>query len=332
MAKEKIWGLLLHLSTHFGWSWGKYDHLPFNDEYWEEILKKAVDAGINTIVLDVGDGIKYASHPEISMKDAWSRKRVRQEVKRCRDMGIALIPKLNFSTAHDHWLGEYHRMTSTTIYYRLANDLIKEVYNLFDKPEYIHLGMDEEDVKHCGGRDLAVFRQKDLYFNDLNFLLDCVKDCGAKPWIWSCPLFNTTEGYKKHVGIDDAVISPWYYHGIKREHWQPVSSWQDYIDYYAKRNMDIEFVEEDPYNVMCREKMLPLLKDGYKYIPTVTAFYNHQYNALDMMEYFRDKAPDEQILGYLTAPWVETWPTEHSRVQFEKTFKWFKEAKEKIYK
>ena len=334
MKKDKMWALLVHLSTHFCWGWGKYDHLPFDDNYWEEILKKAVDAGINTVVLDVGDGIQYATHPEISMKDAWSRKRVRQEVKRCRDMGITLIPKLNFSTGHDQWLGEYHRMTSTTIYYRLANDLIKEVYELFDKPEYIHLGMDEEDARHSASRDLAVFRQKDLYFHDLNFLLDCVADCGAKPWIWSCPLFRTTEGYQSHVGVEDAVLSPWMYHGIKREHWQPVSSWQDYIDYYSKepyKSLNIQFVEEDPYNVMWREKALPLLKEGYKYIPAVTAHYNHEYNALDVMEYFRDNAPDEQILGYVTAPWVETWPTEHSRAQFEKTFKWFKEAKEKIY-
>lgn len=332
--KEKIWGLLVHLSTHF-WGWGlKYKTLGFDDGFWEEILNEAVKADMNTIVLDVGNGIQFASHPEIAMDGAWSRKRVREEVKRCKEMGITLIPKLNFSTCHDQWLGEYHRMTSTTVYYKLANDLIKEVYALFDKPEYIHLGMDEEDARHAAGRDLAVFRQKELYWHDLNFLLDCVADTGARPWIWSCPLFRTTEGYRSHVGVEDAVLSPWMYHGIKKEHWVPVSSWQDYIDYYSKepyKSMNIQFVEEDPYNVMWREKALPLLQDGYQYIPCVSSFYRHPHNAMDTMEYFKENARDEQILGYLTAPWVETVPTEENRKIFEETFRYFKEAKEAFY-
>ena len=70
---------------------------------------------------------------------------------------------------------------------------------MFDHPEYIHLGMDEEDARHCQGRDLAVFRTKDLYFYDLNYLIDTVTDVGAKPWIWSCPLFRQTEGYQASV-------------------------------------------------------------------------------------------------------------------------------------
>ena len=338
MAQEKMWALLVHLSMNFCWGWrrkGNGEELPFDDKYWEEILKNSVDAGINTIVMDLGDGVKYATHPEISLPTAWSRKRVRQEVKRCKDMGITLIPKLNFSKGHDEWIGEeYHRMTSTPTYYRMTNDLIHEVYDLFEKPEYIHLGMDEEDARHVAGRPLAIFRQKELYWNDLNYFLDSAADTGAKPWIWSCPLFRSTEGYQANVGVDDAVISPWYYHGIKKEHYQPITCWQDYIDYYSKepyKSMNLTYVEEDPYNTMCRSKMLPLLADGYKYIPTVSAFYNHEYNALDLMEYFRDNAKDEQILGYMTAPWAEMLPTENSKVKFEKTFRWFKEAKEKIY-
>lgn len=334
---QKMWALLVHLSMNFCWGWNKKapnNNLPFDDKYWEEILRKSVDAGINTIVMDLGDGLQYGTHPEIALKDAWSRRKMRAEIKRCKDLGITLIPKLNFSTGHDEWLGEYHRMTSTKIYYNLAYDLINEVYDLFEHPEYIHLGMDEEDAEHCKGRDLGVFRTKDLFFYDLNYLIDTVADTGAKPWIWSCPLFRQTEAYQANVDADAAVISPWYYHGIKKEHYQPITCWQDYIDYYSKepyKSMNLTYVEEDPYNVMCRDKMLPLLADGYKYIPTVSAYYNHEYNALDLMEYFRDNAKDEQILGYMTAPWAAMLPIENSIAKFDKTFKWFKEAKEKIY-
>ena len=119
---------------------------------WTYILEESVRVGMNTIILDIGGGIEFGSHPEIATKGAWRRSRVRQEVKRCKELGIALIPRLNF-------------------------------------------------------------------------LLDCVSDTGVKPWIWSCPLFRSTEGYQANVGVDDAVISPWMYHGIEREHWVPITFW-----------------------------------------------------------------------------------------------------------
>ena len=135
MKKEKIWSILVHLTKNL--QENKYfDTLWFDESVWDYILRNAEKAGINTIVLDVGDGIEFATHPEIAVKGAWSHRRVRTELRRCRDLGITLIPKLNFATPHDRWLGEYRRMISTNIYYRLANDLIKEVYELFDKPEY----------------------------------------------------------------------------------------------------------------------------------------------------------------------------------------------------
>ena len=331
--KEKLWGILVHLSTN-----NKFPHeteVSFDDEMWTYILQECVRVGMNTVILDIGGGIEFGSHPELAVKGAWRRSRVRQEVKRCKELGIALIPKLNFSAGHGFWLGDYAKMISTTTYYQVCNDLIKEVYKLFDCPEYIHIGMDEEDARHVAGRPLAIFRQKSTYWHDLNFLLDCVSDTGAKPWIWSCPLFRTTEGYQANVGVNDAVISPWMYHGIEKEHWVHINSWQDYVDYYTTRepykSMNIQFVEEDPYNVMWREKALPLLKDGYKYIPCVSSYYRHPWNAYDVFKYFKENADDAQILGYITAPWVMTTPTEKSKDIYEQTFRYFKEAKDEFY-
>jgi len=331
--KEKLWGILVHLSTN-----NKFPHeteVSFDDEMWSYILDECVRIGMNTIILDIGGGIEFGSHPELAVKGAWRRSRVRQEVKRCKELGIALIPKLNFSAGHGFWLGDYAKMISTTTYYQVCNDLIKEVYKLFDCPEYIHIGMDEEDARHVAGRPLAIFRQKEIYWHDLNFLLDCVSDTGAKPWIWSCPLFRSIEGYQANVGVDDAVISPWMYHGIKKEHWTPIDSRQDYFDYYTKRepykSMNLQFVEEDPYEVMWRKVALPLMDKGYKYIPCVSSYYRHPWNAHDVFEYFKENAPDEQILGYITAPWVGTMPTENNKDIYEQTFRYFKEAKDEFY-
>jgi hypothetical protein len=49
------------------------------------------------------------------------------------------------------------------------------------------------------------------------------------------------------------------------------------------------------------------------------------------MEYFKKYAKDDQILGYITAPWVMTVDNEKTRVYFEETFRFFREAKEQIY-
>ena len=36
-----------------------------------------------------------------------------------------------------------------------------------------------------------------------------IADTGAKPWIWSCPLFRHTEEYQKHIDAEEVLISPW---------------------------------------------------------------------------------------------------------------------------
>ena len=331
-VNKKMWAILVHLSMH---QWNKhYDTLPFDDNMWDYIIKESEKAGINTIVLDVGDGVQFASHPEIAMDGAWTKKRVHDEIRKCKAHGITLIPKLNFATTHDFWLGEYARMISTKTYYKVCYDLIKEIYEIFEHPEYIHIGMDEESAKHVAKLQYAVFRQGELYWHDVRFLLDCVHETGAIPWMWSCPLFENVEDYKKYISPDECVLSPWYYNAFRKEHWTPVESRAEYVAYYNEgmyKEMGIKYVEEDPFLVNFRNVALPLLKEGFSYIPCASVFNRCDWNTHDLLEYFKDNAPDEQIFGYITAPWVPTLPTERSMLFYEESFKFLKEAKETIY-
>ncbi len=337
--KEKIWGLLVHLSGSFsGMAYKKWLAKPlaeyFDEEMWHEVVDKAAAVGMNTIVIESIDGVKYDSHPEISRPDAFSKEWVREQVAYCRERGIALIPKLNFSATHDAWLGEYARMLSTSTYYKVTKDLIEETYELFEHPAYIHLGMDEEDNKHQKGREYVAFRQGALYMHDLRHLVDCVKNVGANPWIWTCPLFDMTEDFMKEFKPDELVLSPWYYNAFRPEHWTPIESRAEYVAYYNEGDyaaMNIRFVEEDPFLVNFRAKALPLMEKGYRYIPCSSVFNRCDWNTLDLMEYFKKYANDEQILGYIAAPWCPIQRTERSEVFFEETFRFFKEAKEKIY-
>lgn len=332
MADKKIWSILVHLSMSM-WA-KKYDNVAenFDEGMWDYIIDESEKCGINMIVLDVGDAIQWASHPEISIKGAWTRKRVHQEIKRCREKGITLIPKINFATPHCAWLGEYSKMISTNAYYRMADELIHEVYRTFEEPEFIHIGFDEEDARHVKGKQLAIYRQKDQFWNDLRFLLDSVIDTGAKPWIWSCPLFNHPEEFKKYIDADEVVLSPWNYNALNPEHWTPVESRAEYVAYYNEGDyakLGIKYVEEDPFLVKFREVALPLMKEGYNYVPCASVFNRCDWNHHDLVEYFKVNAPDDQVLGFMSAPWFNTMPDK--KMYFEETFKFFKEAKEKFY-
>ena len=296
---EKLWGILVQLSMHFGYD--RYDTLPFDDSLWDYILENAAKTGVNTVILDLCDGIQYATHPEISMNGAWSRKRVRQEVKRCADMGITLIPKLNFSTTHRNWLGPYANMISTPEYYRVCADLIREVYELFDRPRYIHLGMDEENDYIGQFFDLVVYRKGKLFWHDLRFLMDCVQDVGAKPWIWADSLFEHTEEFMANVDPDEVLISPWYYNAFRPESYTPIETIDKDGKYAAQ---GLKFIEDLPDQVHIRKVAAELMHKGFVYAPTGSVFGGIKRNMPELVEYFENAKPcDGQIAGYITAPW-----------------------------
>lgn len=297
----------------------------FDEEMWDYVLEQCPQYDVNTILLDVGDGVQYASRPEISVKNAWSAERVHKELERCKALGITVIPKLNFSASHDVWLGEYRNMRSTEEYRQVCGDLIREVYAMFEKPAYVHIGMDEENNKLIGPD--FVYR-----WDDLRYLIDVVKSLNAKPWIWACPLFDYPEEYGKYIGATEAVLSPWYYNAFRPEHYTPVESRAEYVAYYNEgeyAKMGIKYVEEDPFLVNVRKLAIPLLEKGYQYVPCASVYNRCDYNTSDLVEYFRDNTPDNQLIGFVTAPWFAT--TLKNKAYYDESFRFLKEAKDTFY-
>lgn len=329
---NKLWAVLIHLSGNMWWSKAKgldwMRHKPglaLDDETWEFVVNGAAEAGFNTIVLDVGDGIRFDSHPEIAVHDAWTKQRLRRELERCRALGITLIPKLNFATTHDMWLGEYSRMISTNLYYQVCADLIREVYELFDRPQYIHIGMDEESpaMIELSGVELAIYRRGALLWHDLRFLLDRVKATGAKPWIWHDLLFGHPDECRQVIAPGEAVINPWYYRSFRREHFSPMPE-------ERKQELgDFAYLEEGNFFTTFRKHACPLAHAGYEYVPTASVCGNNPYNAFELMEHFELGAPDSSILGYMTAPWCST--VAHNKAQFAESFRTLRQARAKFY-
>jgi len=100
--RPMMWGNLVHLSMNMWCDWDNPElkggdvvyrpELRFDRSLWDDILKKMQEAGMNLLVLDLGDGVKYESHPEIAVKGAWSTTELRSELKRLRSLGLEPIP------------------------------------------------------------------------------------------------------------------------------------------------------------------------------------------------------------------------------------------------
>src|SRR5690606_7650716 len=118
--------------------------------------------GMNQVLVDIGEGIRFDSHPELAAKGAWTPDEMSAEVRRLRDLGLTAIPKLNFSASHDTWLNEYSYMVSSKPYYKVCADLIAESLEIFEKPPLFHVGMDEETLQHQRNLHHVVIRQFDL--------------------------------------------------------------------------------------------------------------------------------------------------------------------------
>lgn len=215
-----FWGYLIHLGFNM-WAdreapeWG-LEHIsakPFlrcDPGVWDATVEALVRAGADLLVIDLGEGVRYESHPELAARGAWSVGRLRRELDRLRQLGLEPIPKLNFSATHDAWLGPYGRCVSTPPYYRVCRDLLREVIDLFDRPRFFHLGMDEETARHQRYYNYVVIRQHDLWWKDFEFLAEQVERRGVQPWIWSDYLWNHSETFLQRMP-QTVLQSNWYY-------------------------------------------------------------------------------------------------------------------------
>ena len=227
-------------------------------------------------------------------------------------MGIALIPKLNFSTVHDAWLGIYERMVSTPVYYQVCRDLIHEVYEIFDHPEYIHIGMDEEGWEHADDPDYTyvVLRRDDLLYHDVKYFIDCVKETGAKCHMWQGVFLSNRQKAFETIP-KDVVINSALYYSYKKENWTKISEQsEEEQNFYATRFVQrhgytIEYIEEDPVVTRVIEARKDYLEAGYHMIGVTTNLFI-KTNEVDTAEYFKENFPKEQIDGLLTCPWLET--------------------------
>ena len=279
-----IKGYLVHLSFNF-WAdrdvpeWGlpyvaAQPYLRFDESMWQAILEKMVEHGLNTVVIDLGDGVQYQSHPEIGVENAWTTEHLRDELARIRGMGLEPIPKLNFSACHDVWMGPHARRVSSPEYYQVCRDLIAEVIELFDGPRLFHLGMDEETAQLQRYYQHIVIRQYSLWWHDLFVLVDEVEKHGARPWVWSDYVWCHPESFFERMP-KSVLQSNWYYGG---DFGEDVASAQAYRRLEAR---------------------------GYDQVPTASNWTTPESIA-STVRFCREHIASDRLLGFLQTVWKPT--------------------------
>ena len=255
------------------------DRMHFDEPFWKELSLKLRRSGCNTIMLDVGEGMIYPSHPELAVKGSWSADRLKDEVDRLCGMGFEVIPKLNFSTTHDAWLGPYERMVSSQKYYEVCADVIRDTMDVFAGAKNFHIGFDEEDmVDYQRNSSLVMFRRGDLWWHDINWFVRELEKYGARAWIWSDyirrhPLEEFCKKMPKTV-----VQNPWTYSATKAK-----MATAPFVKIFST-----------------------LAEAGYDVVPCGSNCYGVKENFPAMAEYCKGKLPPEHFKGMIMAPWIKT--------------------------
>ncbi len=299
-----IYSNLLHLSYNMwgDWeypNWGRYwcakPYLRFDQSLWDDLLKAMAASGLNQVVIDLGDAVEYESAPSVRVEGAWSARKLRDELRKCRDMGLEPVPKMNFSACHDAWLGKYSRMVSTDEYYAVVKGLIEEAIELFsekDRPRFFHLGMDEEEPHHQHTFQYIVSRQFDLWWRDVLWMCGIVEAKGVRPWIWSDYVWNHTQEFYQRMPRT-VVQSNWYREPVRGP---------DRSVYGGEFSMDIE----------CVRTYVELDKAGYDQIPTVSNWRTPE-NIYGTINFCRQHLSKERLLGYILTPWAPALEAERAK-------------------
>ena len=282
-----MWGVLVHLGRNFGGDNPFFAQMDFDEAMWREVAERMKSGGVNTLILDLSEGVVYPSHPELAIKGSWSADKLKGELARLRKMGIEVVPKLNFSTCHDAWLGEFARMVSTREYYVACSEIIGDVFSIFGKPRLFHLGYDEETLDMQKSYRHACARQGELWWHDFLFFVKQIERRGARPWIWSDYFWDHEEEFLKRMPRS-VLQSNWYY-GRRWEGEPP----------------------ERPYEAKRLAAFEKLDKAGFDQVPTGTNWVppyfkkgeTNDANFSGLVKHCRKHIAPDRLKGFINASW-----------------------------
>lgn len=305
MKKDFIKAVMLHLGPNGmagdayldeGWRernpkvYHKVAHkkMILDRQVWDDSIKLMRQGDLNTLVINMRDGMVFPGHPELAIEGSWTPDEMRAELKRIRDMGFNVIPKLNFSTTHCAWMKQYRRMVSTPEYYKMCADVIRDVCEVFDRPSHFHIGMDEEWPDAQRDEPFVVCRRGDLWLHDARYFVDQVEKLGMRCMMWSDIFREEPEKFVKMIPKSVLVLN-WYYSEMVDERDFPKPINFNPIGYYTYATLE---------------------KAGYDQLPTCSNWCGPKNMGRTIRHCEKTIAP-ERLKGFLSAPWLS--PTRENR-------------------
>ena len=270
-----------------------------SDEAWRKATDRAAEKGVNLIVVDLGEGLFYPSHPELAIEGTWSIEKMQAEIVRLNALGIEVIPKLNFSTTHNGWMGDYTHMVSSKPYYRMCEEVIADVMEIFGHPRFFHIGCDEErsDFQEKHGYKYVCTRLDDYWWHDLFHLVDTIEKHGARPWMWSDHLWYHPDFVER---CPKSVI---------QQNW-----------FYDSQNGGFDLETNTTSEQIRLQSFLTLDQAGFDQVPCSTNWVGGKRKSLGigaddvigkLVPFCREHISSGHLMGFMMASWAPTDTPEH---------------------
>jgi hypothetical protein len=148
------------------------------------------------------------------------------------------------------------------------------VAEVFDYPEYFHLGMDEE---YFGHSDLQTTRAPHIWWRDLHKLFDRCEHHNMRPWVWSDDYWHRPQEYLANMP-KSVLQSNWFYdpcYGKDKDGNYLQKGYQTYLDF---------------------DRL------GYDQVPTCSTWYIDT-NTDKTFHLCKNELSQEHLKGIMTAPW-----------------------------
>lgn len=256
-----------------------YTDLKVDESMWKSMTDRAGEVGVNVFVFDLAEGMVFPSHPELAVRGSWEPERMKDEIARLKSMGMIAVPKLNFSTSHDHWLGKWRNYLSTPEYFESCRDIIRDVAEVFDESPLFHIGFDEENfaIQDVNRFEYKRLRTGNAWWNDFLWFVKEVEGYGMRSWIWSDACWDKPDEFVSRMPRS-VLQSNWYY----RSEFNP-----DKHEGRTKKRL---------------ETYAKLDKHCYDQVPCGSTFVCRENFGLTV-SHCRKLIKSDRLKGFLMAPW-----------------------------
>ena len=275
-----MWAYLAHFGVKMWERRLHYTELKVDDSMWKSLTERAAKIGVNVFVIDLGEGMVYPSHPELAVRGSWEPERMKEEIARLKKMGMMAVPKLNFSSSHDQWLGKWRPYLSTPEYFQVCAEIIRDVAEVFDESPLFHLGYDEETyfIQNVNKFEYKRLRSGNLWWHDFLWFVAEVEKYGMRPWIWSDMCWEHKDEFLARMPRT-VLQSNWYY----------------------ENEFDVSTMKKENRKAMV-ETYTTLEKGRYDQMPCGST-YSCRENFGKTIDHCRSVVKGDRLKGFFMAPW-----------------------------